>query len=651
MSANNSDYTLNDEFPLLVLEWDCDKNDGLLPEEVAPKSKKKVWWKCPKGHSYQAAVMSRTIQKSGCPYCSGLKAVVGENDLATTNPELVAEWDYVKNKVSMEMMKAGSAQKVWWKCSNGHSYGAVVSSRALLKSGCPYCAGQKPIHGINDLETLRPEIAQEWDNEKNGNLSPRDVNERSNKKVWWKCSKGHSYQAAIMSRTGKQHTGCPYCAGQKVLVGFNDLETLFPEIAKEWCYEKNGGLTPKQVTKGNNRKVWWKCQYGHEYEANIYNRVDGDNCPVCSNHVCVRGINDLETLLPDLTSEWNYSKNGSILPSQVVPGSSKNVWWLCKECGHEWKAIVSNRSKGGDCPKCNERNKTSFPEQAIFYYVRKQYPDAINSFKEIFADNHMEIDIYIPSISVGIEYDGVAWHATSQIREREIRKYNICREKAIKLIRIKENPEHMDKDSSDLLVHTEVKYSTESFVKLFNDMFEYIGVVPDIDLERDRIAIKEQYYRRLKERSVGSRYPELNDEWHPNKNGKLTTAMFLPGSTEKVWWLCKVCGHEWKTTIQSRTVGTGCPKCAHKLRGERLVVKRLNGGENTIAIKAPWMMPEWNYERNGEKTPQNIPPQSGKKVWWKCSLGHEWEESVQYRYLWKRECPYCSGRWKKDSTQ
>ena len=716
MSARNDVRTLGDEFPALLLEWDFEKNGLLLPKEIAATSKKKVWWKCFKGHSWETTISSRTIQKTGCPFCSGLKAIAGKNDLATTNPELISEWDYekneimptlvkagtskkvwwkcsqghsweatissrailrtgcpfcsglkaivgetdlattnpelipewdyVKNKHSIENMKAGSSKKAWWICPQGHSYEAIISSRALLKSGCPYCAGQKPIQGFNDLGTLRPDIAKEWDTEKNGNLLPANVNEMSSKKVWWLCSHGHSYQAVVMSRTGKNHTGCPYCAGQKVLEGFNDLETLFPNLAKEWNYEKNKGLTPSQVTKGNNRKVWWKCQFGHEYEATIYNRVDGDNCPVCSNRLCISGINDLETLFPDLAVEWHYEKNKNTLPSQVVPGSGEKAWWRCDHCGHEWNAIISNRTKGVGCPKCNERNKTSFPEQAIYYYVRMHYPDAINSYKEIFLDNQMEIDIYIPSLSVGIEYDGMAWHATSQVREREIKKYNICRENAIKLIRIKENPEHNEQDSSDLLIHTEVKYSTESFVKLFQDMFIYIGLKPDVDLERDWIAIKEQYYRKLKERSVGNLYPMLNSEWHPSKNGKLSAFMFLPGSTEKVWWLCEECKHEWKTTIQSRVNGTGCPSCAYKLNGERLVAKRIKCGENTIAIKAPWMASEWNYEKNGERTPANMTPQSGKKVWWKCSKGHEWEETVQYRYLWKRQCPYCSGRWK-----
>ena len=98
MSARNVVRTLGDEFPSLLLEWDFEKNGLLLPKEIAATSKKKVWWKCFKGHSWETTISSRTIQKTGCPFCSGLKAITGENDLATTNPELISEWDYEKMK-------------------------------------------------------------------------------------------------------------------------------------------------------------------------------------------------------------------------------------------------------------------------------------------------------------------------------------------------------------------------------------------------------------------------------------------------------------------------------------------------------------------------------------------------------------------------
>jgi hypothetical protein len=639
--------------PRLVEEWDFDKNE-IKPFEVKAGTGKKVWWKCENGHSWEATIVSRARLNAGCPYCSGYKAYKGETDLLTTNPELGEQWDYQKNDVSIYDVMSGSSKKAWWICEKGHSYEAVISSRAKLNSGCPYCAGQKAIQGENDLETLYPQMACEWDYEKN-KIKPSEITAKSSRKVWWKCKRDHSYNAVVYSRTGDNKTGCPYCSGQRVLVGFNDLASVYPDVASEWDYEKNKDLIPEKITAHNSKMVWWRCPKNHEYQASIYNRVTGDNCPICSNRQCLTGYNDLETLFPEVAREWNYSKNEKLLPSSVVSGSSKKVWWLCTNCGYEWKAYIYNRTNGVGCPKCNERNKTSFPEQVIYYYIKQFYNDAINGYKDIFMDNKMELDIYIPLLRIGIEYDGLAWHASEENLSRECKKYEICKKNNIMLIRLKENHKHAATNSCDLVVYSDVKYNEATFIRIFDELLQYLKIAPDVNIERDRIRIKENYYTVLKEQSVGAMLPNLRDEWHPTKNGNLTPYMFKPGSSEKIWWLCKKCGNEWQAVINSRSNGARCPKCEINSRGEKITVSRLKRKtelenkvvivENTIAKVAPELAEEWNYEKNGSRTPDNTPPQTGKKVWWKCKKGHEWEESVQYRYVENMKCPFCSGRW------
>ncbi len=92
-----------------------------------------------------------------------------------------------------------------------------------------------------------PELVKEWHGEKNKELTPYDVTYGSNKKVWWKCDKGHEWEAPIKSRYrgGK----CPYCIGRKVC-NDNCLANVNPELSKEWNIEKNGELTPYDVTCG-----------------------------------------------------------------------------------------------------------------------------------------------------------------------------------------------------------------------------------------------------------------------------------------------------------------------------------------------------------------------------------------------------------------
>ena len=125
-----------------------------------------------------------------------------------------------------------------------------------------------------------PEIAKEWNYEKNGNLKPEHFAANSHKKVWWKCSKGHEWQATIKDRNNGN--GCPYCSSKIVLKGFNDLQTVNPALAKEWNYERNNGLSPADVMPNSDKKVWWICSKGHEWQALIGNRHKGNGCPQCA---------------------------------------------------------------------------------------------------------------------------------------------------------------------------------------------------------------------------------------------------------------------------------------------------------------------------------------------------------------------------------
>jgi hypothetical protein len=134
-------------------------------------------------------------------------------------------------------------------------------------------------------------LAKEWHPTKNDNLTPKEVTIGSIKKIWWQCSKGHEWETTVNSR---QHGhGCPYCSGRKVN-DENCLKTVNPTLAKEWHLTKNGNLTPKEVTAGSGKKVWWKCSRGHVWEACVYNRSKGNNCPFCSGHKfsnCLQKIN------------------------------------------------------------------------------------------------------------------------------------------------------------------------------------------------------------------------------------------------------------------------------------------------------------------------------------------------------------------------
>ena len=271
------------QFPLLAAEWDVEKNAPLTPQDVTTGSHKLIWWRCPRGHSYRSAVKTRA-QGSGCPYCAGKNVLPEETSLAAEYPSIAKEWDAAKNVPLLPtQVISGTRRKVWWRCPKGHSWRAAVYSRTTLGTGCPVCTGRQALAGENDLATLYPDIAAQWDEEKNGALHPSNVTAGSNRRVWWRCEKGHSYRAVIAQRV-QRGDGCPYCANRKVLPGFNDLATAAPLVAKQWHETLNGALTPEMVTAGSHKKAWWQCSYGHVWKAAIYSRagVQQCGCPVCA---------------------------------------------------------------------------------------------------------------------------------------------------------------------------------------------------------------------------------------------------------------------------------------------------------------------------------------------------------------------------------
>ena len=131
----------------------------------------------------------------------------------------------------------------------------------------------------------RTNLLKEWDESRNFPLTPDTVSYGSKKKVWWTCENGHLWQTTVHVRS--EGSGCPYCAGRKVLPGFNDLKTLCPGVAAQWHPSLNGALTPEMVTPGSNKKVWWQCSMGHVWKSVIYPRTGAQQCgcPVCAGTV------------------------------------------------------------------------------------------------------------------------------------------------------------------------------------------------------------------------------------------------------------------------------------------------------------------------------------------------------------------------------
>lgn len=502
----------------------------------------------------------------------------------------------------------------------------------------------KVILGINDLKTLYPDIANEWHPFKNGDLLPEMIAGKSSKKVWWQCSKGHEWDAIVSNRT-RLGRGCPYCAGQRVLVGETDLASVNPELANEWHPTKNAPLTPQDVTYGSKKEVWWQCKEGHEWKSVIKQRnYYHTKCPYCPNTITVnviKGVNDFGSRYPELAKDWHPTKNGDLTPYDVAYASGKKAWWICKH-GHSYKMIIGSKAKGRGCPICSRRRRTSFPEQAFYYYLKQAYPDAINSYKEIFK-NGMELDIYIPSIKLGIEYDGKMFHRRKENLVRDSRKYKICKENGIQLVRIIDVNNQTPLITSDrkiVLIDTSEIILENAICELLYHLgkLEYV----DVNLQRDRLKILE--YLEKTDKNLATEFPEIAVEFHPTKNGNLTASHFHPGSNERVWWKCSKCNHEWKAGISDRTGAdkNGCPKCAPFI-GAKKHIETIIKEKGSLADTHPHLLELWNYERN-DIQPTQVSAGSGKKVWWKCDKGHEWDNTIGHVANRSQRCPFCTNK-------
>ena len=448
---------------------------------------------------------------------SVLPGPVPEASLAASHRQLVSEWNSERNYPLLpEFFSPGSHMYVWWQCQNkGHEWRSKILNRTLNDSGCPYCSGHRAAHDYN-LAVQRQELAREWNSEKNGQLTPYDVTPKSSRKVWWRCRCGHEWQAKILSRS-VAGTGCQRCyermrpilTRRAAVKKRGSLAATHPQLAKEWHLVKNGDERPEDYSPGSSEKVWWRCQQGHEWEATIGSRVQRRGCPKCrdlnrgmiNRRAAVRKRGSLLATHPQLVKQWHPTKNGEKQPENYSPGSQEVVWWRC-QWGHEWKATIGNRVRDSGCPKC-----------------------------------HNEI------------------------------RGTINRKAALR-----------------------------------------------------------------KSGSLAATHPWLATQWHRGKNGGLKPEIVTAGSGVKVWWQCHD-GHEWQATIDNRTHrGSGCPYCTGKRPHEK----------NNLAFYYLALAKDWHPTKNGDLTPQNVTAGSGRKVWWCCQEGHEWQARISDRTCHGSGCPKCA---------
>jgi hypothetical protein len=283
--------SLGVRFPEIAKEWHPVKNTNLTPINIPYSSHKKVWWKCEKGfdHIWQASPNARTSMKTGCPICSGHR-VIKSNSLAAVFPEISVQWNYKKNdNLTPEQVYCKSNKKAWWICpeANDHVWQSAIKTRAN-GFGCPICSGRK-VAKSNSLQQRYPSVANLWHPTANKDLTPFQVTPFSSKLIWWKCPEGdeHEWQASVANVVNG--STCPVCMNRKI-TSENNLSFLFPNLIREWDYEKNMNIDPSKIGANSKIKVWWICRRDkdHFWYSTIKDRIQkGSGCPFCANKMNV----------------------------------------------------------------------------------------------------------------------------------------------------------------------------------------------------------------------------------------------------------------------------------------------------------------------------------------------------------------------------
>ena len=357
--------------------------------------------------------------------------------------------------------------------------------------------------------------------------------------------------------------------GKKISTKTKTPSTLadYPEIAKEWHPSKNGPLKPELIKPKSQKKAWFICSRDstHEWEARLADRTSkGSGCPYCYRRVTPQ--TSLAAKFPEIAKDWHSSKNLPLTTETIAAKSNKNVWWTCSK-GHEYqKPVVQRTHRNEGCSKCKLFG--SAQETRLYCEIKAIFSDTVFRHKL----EGKELDLYIPSLSVGIEYDGEFFHRKKLVKDK--RKTAFFRARGVKVIRVREYPLP---PLSELDVITPVREISKADLDCL--MLSLKAVEPEVEsrvltylsaeafVNTEEFSLFMSYFPSpFPEASLAETYPDVAAQWDYEKNYPLTPYNFTHGSKHKVHWICKN-GHQHYTTINSKTWRAksrtnGCKYCA-----------------------------------------------------------------------------------------
>lgn len=349
-----------------------------------------------------------------------------------------------------------------------------------------------------------------------------------------------------------------------------------PALAAEFDLDANGRLTPEDITLGSARAVWWTCAaQGHQWLARVDTRARGKwGCPMCQGREATR-TNNVAVTHPRVAAMWHPTRNGSEVPTDVVAGSKRIVWWLCGTCRYEWTSSVVARSTRPECPACAGWVLTAATSLAAVApgVAAEWHPTRNGDFTAGHVTSRSLKKVWWLCAACGHEW-------CVDVRSRFVRGTG-CAECA----------NSFPRRAIDPVTVTHPRIAAE-----WHPTLNGAARPEQVTAGSARVAwwhcatCGHDWQTKVTARTGGTGYrsrrgtgcpvcsghrftertslsrtdPRLAAQWHPTANGSLTASSVTAGSGRMVWWLCATCRHSWCARVASRSAGSGCPECGHR---------------------------------------------------------------------------------------
>ncbi len=566
---------LFDKFPELEAEWDYDKN-VIMPDTLLPFSGKKAHWKCQFGHSWITSISNRTTNGSQCPHCNASTSrleIFILTEARTIFKNVFWRSKIGQKEIDVEIRDEKIAIEVdggYWhrnKLELDNEKNIALTSRnyfiyRVRERNLPDIDGRVVKYDLSDdylsifcqlLEQIKLDIHS---TEIDEYLLQREVrNEAEYRK--------------ILSFLPKPVEG-------------SSLLDLFPEVSAEWAFERNHPLLPNFFHPNSNKKVWWKCNSNHLWEASIQNRAQRKSgCPICYKAAASEIVrqarfrieNSISVKRPDMAEEWLIESNGHFSPDTVTINSNLKIWWQCKFGHQPYLRRVTERNRTKGCPYC-------FSENASTIYSSR-FVKKFGSINEQLLAANLKLN-------------------SSDIDPRKIS------------IKSKRNYEFVCSEG-----HT---FSARPL-----KLFKVSPKCPKCSFI-----------------SVRAQHPDLIEDW---ADLDISPDEISAGSNRKIKWRCKNCEKYFFSTISTRLRSNkriGCKECTYKVTIESVRLINLKN-RGSLLDNAPEILKYWNGTLNDGLLPTQISSGSSKKVWWSCECGHQWQATplamTDKRRIYK--CPNC----------